>query len=120
MTMVSELRDGDESALHAMKEEAQVEAGPLMFRAPLGPGETIITVPSSEEWPSSAMTALNAGSFDLWAEKILDEENLGVWLDVDPTMGQIMAFVEELTRIGCFDFLTNRASRRSRRNTRRS
>lgn len=119
MTMVSELRD-EESALHAMKEEAQVETGPLMFRAPLGPNGDIITVPSAEEWTSSAMTALNAGAFDVWAGKVLDEENLELWSDIDPKVKEIMAFVEELTRIGCLDFFTNRASRRSRRSGRRS
>lgn len=119
MTMVSELRD-DESALHAMKEETQVESGPRVFKAPLGPDGYIVTVPSSEEWRSSAMAALNAGSFDAWAESVLDEENYELWLEIDPKLGEIMDFVEELTRIGCFDFLTNRASRRSRRNTRRS
>lgn len=78
-------------------------------------GNTVL-VPPLQQWKSSAMRALNAGDFETWAERTLDDDGWEVWQDCDPSLDEIDAF------FGTFDLGVgrgnSRGSRRSSRNTR--
>lgn len=72
----------------------------------------------SGQWRSSALRALNEGNFDVWAEKVLaDDESRKTWLDIDPTMDQVERFLENWRAATGQDRGESRASRRSSTST---
>jgi hypothetical protein len=85
---------------------------------PLGKSGTILHVRPKLSWRSSDMTALNAGSFEVWARNCLEPESFDDWLDIDPTVGEIMEFFDEWKELDGQSPLSTRPSRRSRRGTR--
>ncbi|GHC38241.1 hypothetical protein GCM10010348_77000 [Streptomyces anthocyanicus] len=57
-------------------------------------GEEVQVVPPSM-WRASWQRALNAGQIDVFAEKILHPDDYDYYLEVDPTMDEWIAFVED-------------------------
>jgi hypothetical protein len=48
-----------------------------------------------KQWRSSGLRALREGDFQTWAEKCLEPESVDVWLDLDPTIGDVESFFEQ-------------------------
>lgn len=69
-------------------------------------------------WRKSALTALQAGDFDGWAEGALVGEDLEDWYSVDPTLKELNDALEPVLNRAGGDLGESRASRRSLRNTR--
>lgn len=57
-------------------------------------GEDVQVVPPSM-WRASWQRALNAGQIDIFAEKILHPDDYDYYVEVDPTMTEWIAFVED-------------------------
>lgn len=57
-------------------------------------GEDVQVVPPSM-WRASWQRALNAGQIDVFAKKILHPDDYEYYVDVDPTMTEWIAFVED-------------------------
>lgn len=81
------------NALDAAQAEADQDAADFIT-LPLKDIE--VRVLPVQDWPSSAMRALNGGDFDTWAEKCLVDDDAGddyqKWSDLDPTIGQVEEF----------------------------
>lgn len=62
-------------------------------------GERTVQVIPLRAWRSSAISALRAGNFELWASKCLTPETLPVWREVDPTIDEIEALFRDWSTI---------------------
>jgi hypothetical protein len=86
----------------------------------IGGRTDVVYVLPNDQWPSWSMSRLQVGDFEAWAERCLapgyyDE----VWLDLDPTMGQVNDMFKALREINGTDSgksrLSSNALRRSGR-----
>lgn len=85
----------------------------------MGNGKAV-HVPMQVGWKKSAQDFINHGDFDSWAESVLSDDDLGLWdewIDSDPTMGEILDFMEALGKATGLAARGNRASRRSSQRT---
>lgn len=110
--------------------DAQVEVAVEAVQRPtdgavpvsMGNGKSVY-VPMQVNWKKSAQDFINAGNFDSWAESVLSDEDLGLWdewIDTDPTMGDMLDFMERLGKETGLAAAGNRALRRSSRRTKRN
>ena len=97
----------------ATPEQVDAEAiPPGSFRIPLATTEVYVL--PRNRWRSSALTALNQGRFDEWAESCLAREiDVDAWMDVDPTIEQVEDFFLAFTEATGQSAGKSRESRRS-------
>jgi hypothetical protein len=81
-------------------------------------GQEVLVVPPSM-WRASWQRALNQGNIDLFAEKILHPDDFDYFLEVDPTIEEWLAFVEDASSRSGESLGKSRARSRSGRPTRR-
>ncbi|MFF6966322.1 hypothetical protein ACFY9G_23505 [Streptomyces anthocyanicus] len=81
-------------------------------------GQEVLVVPPSM-WRTSWQRALNAGQIDTFAEKILHSDDYEYYLEVDPTLEEWMAFVEDASAKSGESLGKSRGRSRSGRPTRR-
>jgi hypothetical protein len=86
---------------------------------PLGPSREIVRVLPSRLWRSSAITAMNAGAFDIWASKVLVDGTYEIWQEVDPNAEEIGDFLIALKAVDGLNPLGSVQSRLSSTPTRR-
>lgn len=74
-----------------------------------------------DDWPSSAMSALHVGDFESWADGCLALDDYEqVWMDLDPSIGQVKALMDEWKALTGQDTgKSNRSPRSLRRTARR-
>lgn len=70
-----------------------------------------IHVPPMNQWRSSAVHAFQNADYETWAQKTLSESDYEIWADIDPTLDDINAFLEEAGK--ALGLGKSRASRRS-------
>jgi hypothetical protein len=95
--------------------------------------DVTVRVLPERDWPSSAVQDLNGGDFHSWAEKCLaddteydDDDQLiagsddgQLWLDTDPTLGEVEDFFEAWEKATGQNRGKSRPAARSSRRTRR-
>ena len=81
-------------------------------------GQEVLVVPPSM-WRTSWQRALNAGQIDTFAEKVLHPDDYEYYLEVDPTMNEWIAFVEDASARSGEPMGKSRGRSRSGRPTRR-
>ena len=81
-------------------------------------GQTIYVRPV-KQWRASALSALRDGDFNKWAEGTLDDDDLDIWMDTDPTLEDIENFFATINGGLGTTPGNSRRSRTSSRNTRK-
>lgn len=81
-------------------------------------GKTVYVKPV-KQWRASAISALRDGDFDKWAEATLDDDDIDIWMDTDPTLGEVEDFFESINPGLGTSPGNSRRSRTSSRTTRK-
>lgn len=96
--------------------EAETAAGDEPVAVVLD-GQTLHVKPV-KQWRSSGLRALREGDFQTWAETCLEADSVNVWLDIDPTIGDVETFFEQWAEQSGQNVGKSSASPRSSKNIR--
>ncbi len=90
--------------LDAFRAEVAAETGNTddVYVVPLA--GTTVRVKHVLDWPVSVDELLFAQRFTRWAEKVLVEDDWPVWVETDPTLRQVVAFLNDLEKISGVPF----------------
>lgn len=112
----------DEPTKPAAQVEAEAEQNARddgAVQVALGDDGPLLWVPDQRQWRSSALSALNTGNFQAWADRTLAEEDAEAWEDHDPTVDEVEAFFEAHAKLSGADVGKRRRSARGARPMRR-
>jgi hypothetical protein len=87
------------SDLDAMRAEVAAEPGAADECYTLPLADKKVRVKHILDWPLSADALLQAKLLEQWAQRVLVEEDLPIWAEVDPTLRQFVAFMDELEAV---------------------
>ncbi len=83
--------------LDALRGEVRANPDTTDKPFPVPFADTKITVKAILDWPVSSDKLLFTSQFTEWAEKILDGDQFtDVWVPTDPTLRQVVKFVQDL------------------------
>lgn len=108
------------AAAAAQEAEAELDLRDPYIPVPLsgydGVTKDVRTLPAGQ-WRASALRALGAGDMDTFMEKVLHEDDVEIYEDLDPDMDAIGRFAEAAARAGGEDLGKSGGPRRSSRST---